>query len=98
MPSHPEWTPPALDGIVAALDRVRANHPETTTLTIRLKLRTTRFKEEVLTTAQQRITSMKSEVLNRFGNPGADVAKRTPFHDGKFVLDDLLDRMDTAFS
>jgi hypothetical protein len=68
MPSHPEWTPPALDRIVAALDRVRSNHPETTTLTIRLKLRTTRFKEEVLTTAQQRITSMKSDMLDRFSH------------------------------
>lgn len=60
------WTPPSPDTITAEIDRAQANQPDTVMITLCLKLRTTWFKQDALKRAQQRITSMKAEVLNLF--------------------------------
>ncbi|NNJ11568.1 hypothetical protein EKD04_014620 [Chloroflexales bacterium ZM16-3] len=49
--------------ILRSIEGLREEHPTTITLTISLKLRTSRFKENMLKVAQQRVTNMKSEVL-----------------------------------
>jgi len=49
--------------ILRSIEELRKEHPATITQTISLKLRTTRFKENVLKVARQRVTNMKSEVL-----------------------------------
>lgn len=49
--------------ILRGIERLREEHPATINLTISLKLRTTRFKENMLKVTQQRVTNMKSEVL-----------------------------------
>lgn len=60
------WMPPSPAALAAAFARLRANHPPTTTLTLSAKLRMTWAKQDLLVTAQQRITAMKAEILETF--------------------------------
>ncbi len=60
------WQPPRLADIHAGIEVLRLQHPQTITLTISLKLRTTRFKERMLRVAQQHITNMMAELLETF--------------------------------
>ena len=66
MSISPLWQPPSIEKIKAGVEELRKRHPSTVTLTIPLKLRTTRFKEQMLRVTQQRVTDMKSEVLETF--------------------------------
>ncbi|KAB8142896.1 hypothetical protein F8S13_11625 [Chloroflexia bacterium SDU3-3] len=74
MSANTLWSPPSLEQIMAGFAVVRKTHPVTVTRTITLKLRTTRFKENMLRIAQQRVTMMTAEVLTLFQQDLAQVS------------------------
>jgi hypothetical protein len=72
------------ENILRGVEELRAQHPTEITQTILLKLRTTRFKEQVLKVTRQRVTNMKSEVLEALRH---DLEQITSGATGKRLVD-----------